>query len=65
MRNLSLCPVNAIEIAYFTDNEIESMIDGLPAGNVHREEVKETASTGQSRVWPDAPDLAHHCRSNG
>ena len=24
-----VCPVNAIEIAYFTDNEIESMIDGF------------------------------------
>ncbi|HNS30590.1 MAG TPA: FAD-dependent oxidoreductase [Tenuifilaceae bacterium] len=54
-----VCPVNAIEIAYFTDNEIESMIDGFakPADIAPREEVKESASTGQSKSLAGYPKI--------
>jgi len=37
-----VCPENAIEIAQYTDNEIEAMIDGF----MHEVEIKEKEASG-------------------
>jgi heterodisulfide reductase subunit A len=46
-----VCPTNAIEIAQFTDNEIESMIDGfMSKGEIEQRELEHGAKVEEGKV---------------
>ena len=54
-----VCPANAIELAHFTDNEIESMIDGFasPANIAPREQTNQNTSSAKTQSLAGYPKI--------
>ncbi|BDX39430.1 hypothetical protein CYCD_27850 [Tenuifilaceae bacterium CYCD] len=54
-----VCPTNAIEVAHFTDNEIESMIDGFasPANIAPREQTNQNTSSAKAQSLAGYPKI--------
>lgn len=57
-----VCPTNAIEIAQYTDNEIESMIDGFSAtANIEQRELEHGAKVeGGKSGMKEYPEIWNH-----
>lgn len=54
-----VCPTNAIEVAHFTDNEIESMIDGFasPVNILPREHANSKTSSSKAQSLAGYPKI--------
>ncbi len=57
-----VCPTNAIEIAQYTDNEIESMIDGfMSKGEIEARELEHGAKVEEGKVgMKEYPEIWNH-----